>query len=133
MKIKVVSNRAERADELARYIRESAPGLDVSTAAHVGLGMPDVINGSRPGLMVYDGMDADGLDHIARITQSHPDIDTIIVSDLDSPAFLLKAMQSGVREVLPQSVAAPALQAAVVRLMRKRAPRRPVKMGRCWP
>ena len=92
MKIKVVSSHAERADELARHIRESAPGLDVSIAAHAGAGMPGIVNGTRPGLIVYDDMDLDGLDQVARTTQSHPDIDTII--DALIGAFMYRRLLS---------------------------------------
>lgn len=122
MKIKVVSQNAERAEEMARHVRGSGPGLDVQAAASTLAGLPSVINGSKPGLLVLDEVDAAGLDALARMAQAYPEVDAIVISSEQSPAFLLRAMQAGVREVLPPPVTGPALQAAVQRLLRKRGP-----------
>lgn len=122
MKIKVVSQNAERAEEMARHVRSSGPGLDVQAAASTLAGLPAVINGSKPGLLVLDEVDAAGLDALARMAQAYPEVDAIVISSEQSPAFLLRAMQAGVREVLPPPVTGPALQAAVQRLLRKRGP-----------
>lgn len=122
MKIKVVSQSPERAEEMARHIRASGSGIDVQAATSSLAGLPSVINGSRPGLLVLDEVDAGALDALARMSHAHPEVETIVVSGEQSPAFLLKAMQAGVREVLPPPVTIPALQAAVQRLLRKRGP-----------
>ncbi len=132
MKIKVVSLDPGRAEALAQHVRTSGAGLDVSISAVGPGGLPTIINGSRPGLIVYDGVDDEGLEHIGRLTQLHPDVDTIVVSDVQSPAFLLKAMKAGVREVLPQQVSGPEIQAAVQRLVRKRPQAVPVKHGQVY-
>ena len=129
MKIKVVSPNAERAEQVAQMVRNSGPGLEVHATTATLSGLPAVINGSRPGLLVLDGVDAQGLDAIGRLTQVHPDVETIVISAEQSPAFLLKAMQAGVREVLPPPVDAPALQAAVQRVTRKRKPAAPAHQG----
>jgi pilus assembly protein CpaE len=120
MKIKVVSQSPERAEEMARYVRASGPGLDVQAAASTLAGLPAVINGSKPGLLVLDEVDAAGLDALARMAHVYPEVDAIVISSEQSPAFLLRAMQAGVREVLPPPVTGPDLQAAVQRLLRKR-------------
>ncbi len=122
MKIKVVSANAERAEQMAKLVRASGPGLDVQAATSALSGLPAVINGSRPGLLVLDGVDEAGLDAISRLALTNQDVDTIVISSEQSPAFLMKAMQAGVREVLPPPINGPALQAAVQRLTRKRAP-----------
>lgn len=129
MKIKVVSHSMARAEELALFVRGSGAELDVVATVSTSQGLPAVINGSRPGLVVFDGVDSTALDSIARLALMHPDVDTIVLSEEQTPAFLLKAMQSGVREVLPQPVTGPALQAAVQRLVRKRAPTATGKHG----
>lgn len=122
MRIKVVSASEERAERVADIVRGSGPGLDVlSAAAPIGC-LNKAVNGSRPALLVLDGVDAKGLETIGEYTQGRPDVETIIISSDQSPAFLLKAMQVGVREVLPPSLAAPALQAAVQRVARKHKP-----------
>lgn len=132
MKIKIVSHNPERAEELAQHVRTSGSGLDVSVTTHGHSSQLMLINGSRPGLILYDGVDMEGLDQIARLTQINADIDTIVISEAQTPAFLLKAMQSGVREVLPQPVSGPALQAAVQRLVRKRTPAATGKHGQVF-
>ena len=129
MKIKVVSPSAERAEHVAQIVRGSASGLDVHAATAALGGFQVAVNGSRPGLLVLDGIDLPGLDAISRYTQAHPDVETIIISSEQSPAFLLKAMQSGVREVLQTPADAPALQAAVQRVTRKRRPTAAARQG----
>jgi pilus assembly protein CpaE len=120
MKIKVISADATRAEELAEWVRASGPGLNVLSAEGTVSGLPEVINGSRPGLIVVDGVDIDGLDEIGLLAHSHPEVDAIVISPEQSPAFLMKAMQAGVREVLPPPEDGAALQAAVQRMARKR-------------
>lgn len=122
MKIKVVSQSVERAEELARHVRAGVSGIEVQTAASAIAGLPSVINGSPVGMLVLDGVDGAALDALVRVSQAHPEVDAIVISSEQSPAFLLKAMQAGVREVLPPPVTGPALQAAVQRLLRKRSP-----------
>ena len=129
MKIKVVSSNAERAEQVAQIVRASGPGLDVHSATATLSGLPAVINGSRPVLLVLDGVDLSALDAIDRLNQGHPDVETIVISADQSPAFLVKAMRAGVREVLPPPVDAPALQAAVQRVARKSRPVAPVRQG----
>lgn len=129
MKIKVVSPSAERAEQVAVMVRGSASGLDVASATAGPGGLQVAVNGSRPGLLVLDGIELSGLDAISHYTQAHPEVETIVISAEQSPAFLLKAMQSGVREVLPTPANAQALQAAVQRVTRKRQPAAPAHQG----
>jgi pilus assembly protein CpaE len=129
MKVKVVSPNVERAEQVAQMVRSSDPGLDVLAAAAPHSGLHALINGSRPGLVILDGVDAPGLDAIGLFTNAHPDIDTIVISSEQSPAFLIKAMQAGVREVLPPPLNEPALQAALQRVTRKRKPADAVQLG----
>jgi pilus assembly protein CpaE len=122
MRIKVVSPNQERAQQVAAIVRDSGPGFDVLSAASPISQLPEAVNGSRPSLLVLDGVDAHGLDAIGEFTQARPDVDMIIISSEQSPAFLLKAMQVGVREVLPPPIEKATLQAAVQRVARKRQP-----------
>jgi pilus assembly protein CpaE len=131
MKIKVVSADSAHAERVAQIVRASGPGLDVHAATAQPAGLRAAINGMRPGLLVLDDVNESGLDAIGRLALEHPEIDTIIISAERSPSFLLRAMQAGVREVLPPPVDAPALQAAVRRLARKRQqqPAAPARHG----
>jgi pilus assembly protein CpaE len=122
MRIKVVSPSQERAQQMAAIVRDSGPGLDVLSAASPMSELPEAVNGSRPGLLVLDGVDASGLDAIGEFAHARPNVDMIIISAEQSPAFLMKAMQVGVREVLPSVIEKGSLQAAVQRVARKRQP-----------
>ena len=122
MKIKVVSASATRAEEVAQLIRESGGALDISTVTGTVKTLPPFINGSRPELPVVDGADVDELEALGVLAHVHPDLETIVISSEQSPAFLVRAMQMGVREVLPPALNATALQAAVRRVAHKRAP-----------
>ncbi len=122
MRIKVVSPSQDRAQQVASIVNDSAPGLDVLSAASPISNLPEAINGSRPSLLVLDGVDANGLETIGEYAHGRPDVDMIIISAEQSPAFLMKAMQVGVREVLPSLIDKASLQAAVQRVTRKRKP-----------
>jgi len=122
MKIKVVSASATRAEQVAQLIRETGGALDISTVTGTVRTLPPFINGSRPALLVVDGADAGELEALGVLAHVHPDLETIVISSEQSPAFLVRAMQMGVREVLPPALNATALQAAVRRVAHKRAP-----------
>lgn len=110
-------------------VRASDGDFDVHAVSTPAAGLVAAINGSRPGLLIVDGIDSHGLNAIERLTLAHPDIETIVISDEQSHAFLMKAMQAGVREVLPPPLQAPALQAALHRVTRKRRSEAPVDLG----
>lgn len=129
MKIKIVSASAERAEQLAQMLRAGSSGLDVHTTTGTASALPSVLNGSRTSLLVLDGADSSELDAVGRLAHSHPDLQTIVISHEQSPAFLVKAMQMGVREVMPTQLNGPALQAAVQRLAHKHRPAEPTLHG----
>jgi len=130
MKIKVVSETAVRAEQIAQILRAGDPELEVFSAAGSTENLPQAINGSGPGLLMLDDVRPGGLDAIARLAHTHPEVETIVISNEQSPAFLLRAMQVGVREVLPSPVHAPAMQAAVNRLVvKRRRPAAPAQLG----
>ena len=129
MKIKVISPNLDRAEQVAQVVRGSGSGLDVRAAAGSPQSLLVAVNGSRPGLVVLDAVDAAGLDAIERLTHANPQIELIVISAEQSPAFLMKAMQAGVREVLPPPVSDAALQAAVQRYARKRQPAPVARQG----
>ena len=129
MKIKVLSATASRAEQVAQLIREAGNGLEISTATGTVTTLPPFVNGSRPSLLVVDGADDGELEALGVLAHAHPDLETIVISPEQSPAFLLRAMQMGVREVLPPALNGPALQAAVRRVAHKRGPAQPAAQG----
>jgi pilus assembly protein CpaE len=122
MKINVVSLSTERARQVAQIVRASGAGLDVHEVTATMSVLAEAVNGSRPALLVLDGVDDAALDAVGRYTQAHPEVETLVISGEQSPAFLLQAMRAGVREVLPAQLNARAMEAAVRRVMRKHQP-----------
>jgi pilus assembly protein CpaE len=119
MKVKVIAPQRERADELAKTVGEAAPGSEVLSAKSAAGELLTAVNGSRPNLLVIDEVDAPTLVELHRLTQSFPEVDSIIISQEQSPQFLMTAMRAGVREVLPSPLDPLALTAAVQRMARK--------------
>jgi pilus assembly protein CpaE len=122
MRIKVVSSSPQRAQQVAEMVRESGANFDVLSATAPISQLAEAVNGSRPSLLVLDGVDAGSLDTLGQFAQARPDVDMIVISPEQSSTFLIKAMQVGVREVLPPPIDKASLQAAVQRVARKRQP-----------
>ncbi len=130
MKIKVIAPQRARADELAKSLVGATPGAEILSAPSVAGGLLTAVNGSRPNLLVLEGIDGSTLDALSQLQLTNPDVDAIIISDQQTPQFLMAAMKAGVREVLPSPVDNNALWAAVQRIARKRgATQAPVKHG----
>lgn len=75
----------------------------------------------EPDVLILDSSDNElaHLDKIERLNHLYPEMACIVLSESKSPDFLLRAMQAGVREVLPQPVSAPVLNASMNRLLKK--------------
>ena len=82
-----------------------------------------VADQERPDLFILDGLFSgpDDLAPVEQAGQRHPGMAFIILCETQSPELLLKAMQIGVRDVLPSPASAEALRAAVERIERKAA------------
>lgn len=122
MKLKIVSPQAQRTAQVANMLN-GMESLEVLCATAPHQALAQAVNGSQPSLLLVDGVDTPALQSISRFTHEHPQIDTLVLSaEPPTPDFLLQAMQAGVREVLPASVDAAALCAAVQRAARRRVP-----------
>jgi pilus assembly protein CpaE len=129
MKVKIASPNSVDAERIANMVRTADPDLDVIASASATSGLATVINGTEPGLLIVDAVDSHGLDAIGRISHAHPDVETIVISGEQTPAFLLKAMQAGVREVLQPPLSPTALKAALLRVTRKKQPAQSKQLG----
>lgn len=97
------------------------PAMGEISTLQCGAGDLESIKDTPDVLIVNGGLPENGgLDSLARLRLSHPDTAFIVVTDNQSPEFLLRAMRAGVREVLPTPAAADQLRAAIGRI----APRR---------
>lgn len=119
-KITVVSSDALHLNEITRILEQDAQVGEVSAmacGAHELATMKDV-----PDVLIVNGglPENGGLESLERLRVRHPDAAFIVVSDNQSPEFLLRAMRAGVREVLPTPSAGVQLHAAIGRI----APRR---------
>jgi pilus assembly protein CpaE len=122
MKIKVISPVAGRSEQVAHAVRGADTALEVHSATAPMADLTAAVNGSRPALLLLDGVDSSALEAVERFTSKNPQIETIVISSEPSQEFLMKAMRIGVREVLPAASDAAALRAAVQRAARRRTP-----------
>lgn len=81
----------------------------------------------EPDLLLLDSQGESGgeLDKIEWLNHLYPTMAVIILSETQTPEFLLRAMRAGVREVLPHPITAAALIAAVSRAAKKANGQRP--------
>jgi pilus assembly protein CpaE len=122
MKVKVISPVAGRSEQVAHTVRGADTALEVHSATAPMADLTAAVNGSRPALLLLDGVDSSGLEAVERFTSKNPQIETIVISSEPSQEFLMKAMRIGVREVLPAACDAAALRAAVQRAARRHTP-----------
>lgn len=119
MRIKVISPESRRGAQMAQLLGQMDPALEVLSATAPPQSLLQAVNGSQPSLVVVDGVDGAALPAVGRFTQAHPQIEMLVLSSDQSSDFLLRAMQAGVREVLPTGVDAASLRAAVQRATRR--------------
>lgn len=121
-RITVVSSDAIHLSQITRILEQDANLAEISSlqcgARELAAiaDVPDVliVNGGLP--------ENGGLESLEHIRQRHPEAAFIVVSDNQSPDFLLRAMRAGVREVLPTPSAGEQLRAAISRIAPKRRP-----------
>ena len=77
--------------------------------------------GDIPDVLVINGTLAEngGLDGVERLGQRHPEAAFIVVTENQSPEFLLRAMRAGVREVLPSAISQEQFHAAMARVKKR--------------
>lgn len=122
MKIAVVSSNDKQALDITRLLRERSQldeveviaGLPQVLAAGVGAATPDVLVLDAPAMGEGD------LDQLERLSHVHPRLAFIVLSQQNSPEFLMRAMRAGVREVLMLPLTGDTLAAAVKRIEDKR-------------
>jgi pilus assembly protein CpaE len=121
LKIAVVSKDEKHLLEIAKLLRERNPTDDIFTvpgeldklANMANLASPDVLVLDQPSLK---GGELERLEHLAHL---HPNLTFILLSQDQTPEFLIKAMRVGVREVLPSPVNADTLLPAMIRIADK--------------
>ena len=119
-KITVVSSDSYHLNQITRILEQDSNVGEI-LAIQGGTRELEALKDVPDVLIVNGGLpESGGLDSLERLRQRHPDTAFIVVSDNQSPDFLLKAMRAGVREVLPTPTASTQLHAAINRITPKR-------------
>jgi pilus assembly protein CpaE len=118
-KVTVVSSDRSSLQEIIRALAKDSELGDIASVegnAHVLEQISD-----PPDLLVINGALAEegGLDTLERLGHLHPETAFIVVSDNQSPDFLLRAMRAGVREVVPCPIVDEQFLAAVARIRKR--------------
>jgi pilus assembly protein CpaE len=118
-KVTVVSSDRSSLQEIIRALAKDSELGDIASVegnAHVLEQISE-----PPDLLVINGALAEegGLDTLERLGHLHPETAFIVVSDNQSPDFLLRAMRAGVREVVPCPIVDEQFLAAVARIRKR--------------
>jgi pilus assembly protein CpaE len=120
MRVKILSNDKTRFDAILQATVVADRGAEVSGSVGDITELPKVINGHAPDVLILDAAQGWTLDLLDQMTARSPNMEAIVITNDQSPQFLLQAMRAGVREVLPNPLAADVLQAALNRIRDKR-------------
>lgn len=121
MKIAVISSDRKLQQETARTLEALSHAVILCDGARDA--MRAAAERDQPDLMLVDfpSADAVALAQVEHITSRYPKTAVILLCAAVTPEFLLDAMRTGVREVLPSPVTPGALEAAVSRIAAKLA------------
>ncbi|HVK57030.1 MAG TPA: AAA family ATPase [Burkholderiales bacterium] len=120
MRVKILSNDKTRFDAILQATVVADRGAEVSGSVGDITELPKVINGHAPDVLILDASQGWTLDLLDQMTARAPSMEAIVITNDQSPQFLLQAMRAGVREVLPNPVTSDALQSALNRIRGKR-------------
>jgi len=120
MKIKLLCEQPARLEALKRAIVDKDDALEVIGGVGNADGLSAFVNGSMPDVVVVDSASVRSLQAIEALALRRPGLNAIVISQDPSPEFLMEAMRSGVREVVPASSPPEVLQAALARVRQMR-------------
>jgi pilus assembly protein CpaE len=121
LKIAVVSKDDKHLAAIAKLLRERKPTDDVFTVPGTLDKLTSIASLASPDVLVLDQPSVEGgdLERLERLGHLHPNLTFILLSQDQTPEFLIKAMRVGVREVLPSPVSADTLLPAMARIADK--------------
>ena len=121
MKIAVVSKDEKHLLEIVKLLRERNPADDVFAVPGTLEKLTSMASLASPDVLVLDQPSVEGgdLERLERLGHLHPNLTFILLSQDQTPEFLIKAMRVGVREVLPSPVSANTLLPAMTRIADK--------------
>jgi pilus assembly protein CpaE len=118
MKIIVVSQAEKHLLGMARLLRERNANDEIEVVAGTLARLPEPRNASVL-LLNQDTLDGADLERLEAISTRNPNLAILVLCQAQTAEFLLRAMRSGVREVLPLPIDAATLHAAVRRVEEK--------------
>jgi pilus assembly protein CpaE len=121
LKIAVVSKDEKHLLEIAKLLRERNPADDVFTVPGTLDKLTSMASMASPDVLVLDqpSVESGDLERLERLGHLHANLTFILLSQDQTPDFLIKAMRVGVREVLPSPVSAETLLPAMARIAEK--------------
>src|SRR5574340_358174 len=117
MKVAALSRNADMLARVAEYLATDDASLHVKGWSGGAAEVAALVEQERPDMLVIEeaGAREPELQKLERVTVRYPNMAVILICADHSPDFLLRAMRTGVREVLPAPVTREALQQAVGR------------------
>jgi pilus assembly protein CpaE len=132
MKIKILHNDPARFEAIRKALATKGQVDDISGGNDARDALAAFMAGELPDILIIDDANAASLDAVSGLSLRAPGVDTLLISRDHSPDFLMRAMRSGVREVIPSTAGTEDLLAAMTRVMHKRAtrPAQPIEQGK---
>jgi pilus assembly protein CpaE len=121
MRIKVLHKDDARFEQIRRAVAEKSIAAEVVGSKVAPENLPTLLSGALPDLLIVDDATEKSLEGVEALHLRWPHIDTVVIAANTSADFLLRAMRAGVREVVPASSDATAVQEALARVLLKRA------------
>lgn len=120
MKIKILHKNNDRYESIRHLVAEKEKTASISGGIYAVDALLPNVSDAAPDLLIIDDAAPSCLDSVATLSLHSPGTETLLISSDSSAEFLMHAMRSGVREVVPTSGGAEALQAALARTLHKR-------------
>lgn len=120
MKIRILHHSDARFDLIRHLILGLSPGAEVVGEKYSERISAQALFDSAPDILVLDETPASALKVIESLNLMLPGVDVLQVSPDTDAEFLMLAMRSGVREVIPSAAGPDGIRAAVTRILQKR-------------
>lgn len=115
LRIAAYSPNRETLGKLQDFLATDDGSVELQTWPADIMHLPAMVAQSVPDLLLLEtpGEREDELQSLESVVAQHPDLAVILICSQQLPAFLLRAMRLGVREVMPAPVGESALQRAI--------------------
>ncbi|NBS95828.1 MAG: DNA-binding response regulator, partial [Betaproteobacteria bacterium] len=121
MKLALISSGSQALQAVCEQLVRANPSRSIVRHTGGSRDLRSVADREQPDAVILEcpPLDTEALGVVALVTSEYPQLAVIVLCAQQTPAFLIQAMQTGVREVLPLSPGLEALEAAVGRVEAK--------------